>query len=72
MNWSDFDNYKMKHHEIKNLNLERIQKEIIDKSEGIKFIPDVYQEYNFAIFGYIDFDNVTKFIKNYASFIFYV
>ena len=68
MNWSDFDNSKVEHDdEIKNSDPEKIQEEIIDKSGGIKLIPDIYQDYNISVFESTDFDGDDK-MKNHAEF----
>ena len=44
MNWSDFDNSKVKHDEIKNSNTDKIQEEIIDKPINGAYIVMIHEK----------------------------
>ena len=57
----------MEYDEIKNSDLEKILEKCIDKSGGIKLIPDIYQDYNVAIFDSTCFDDDDK-MKNHVEF----
>ena len=67
MKWSGFDNFEVKRDEIKNLDPEKIQQEIIDKLWGIKLITNIYHDYNNIVFESTSFDGDDK-IKNHVEF----